>query len=205
MGALSFLWVKTQASARGGEVWPQQSLQKRAREALRSARSAVRSGADQVRVMRTFDNAERVILPFADPRAYTDRLNELFTPSAGHASTRSRPYRRSAAWRGESDRDQQGAGGDAVTISRLGSHTGTGEEWADREMPSRRPTHRPSSAPVAVSGWAATLPFRRDPSAAELLWRAGCDPHPARVGAAAGMTWRRRTGWPRYARTVDQR
>jgi len=34
------------------------------------------------RVMRTFDNGRSgVILPFADPRAYTDRLNELFTPS----------------------------------------------------------------------------------------------------------------------------
>ena len=34
------------------------------------------------RVMRTFDNGRSgVILPFADPRAYTDRLNSLFTPS----------------------------------------------------------------------------------------------------------------------------
>ena len=34
------------------------------------------------RVMRTFDYGRSgVILPFADPRAYTDRLNELFTPS----------------------------------------------------------------------------------------------------------------------------
>ena len=34
------------------------------------------------RVMRTFDNGRSgVILPFADPRAYTDRLNDLFTPS----------------------------------------------------------------------------------------------------------------------------
>jgi len=34
------------------------------------------------RVMRTFDYGRSgVILPFADPRAYTDRLNALFTPS----------------------------------------------------------------------------------------------------------------------------
>jgi len=34
------------------------------------------------RVMRTSaDGRSGVILPFADPRAYTDRLNELFTPS----------------------------------------------------------------------------------------------------------------------------
>ena len=34
------------------------------------------------RVMRAFDYGRSgVILPFADPRAYTDRLNALFTPS----------------------------------------------------------------------------------------------------------------------------
>ena len=34
------------------------------------------------RVMRiSADGRSGVILPFADPRAYTDRLNELFTPS----------------------------------------------------------------------------------------------------------------------------
>ena len=36
------------------------------------------------RVMRTFDYGRSgVILPFADPRAYTDRLNALFTPLDG--------------------------------------------------------------------------------------------------------------------------
>jgi hypothetical protein len=45
------------------------------------------------RVMRTFDNGRSgVILPFADPRAYTDRLNELFTPSGW-----TRAYRRRSA------------------------------------------------------------------------------------------------------------
>ena len=50
----------------------------------------------------------------------------------------------------------------------------------------RRPTPRPSSAPVAVSGWAATSTFRRDRRAAEFPCRANGDPHPARVSAAAG-------------------
>jgi len=55
------------------------------------------------RVMHTFDYGRSgVILPFADPRAYTDRLNDLFTPSAGRASTRSRPCHRFAAWSGAS-------------------------------------------------------------------------------------------------------
>ena len=34
------------------------------------------------RVMRTLDDRwSGAILPFADPRAYTDRLNQLFTPA----------------------------------------------------------------------------------------------------------------------------
>ena len=41
------------------------------------------------RLMRTSnDGRTGLILPFADPRAYTDRLNELFTPRDGRASTR---------------------------------------------------------------------------------------------------------------------
>ena len=54
----------------------------RAREALRATRSPVRSGARQVaRDAHLQRWPSVVILPFADPRAYTDRLNELFTPS----------------------------------------------------------------------------------------------------------------------------
>ena len=66
------------------------------------------------RVMRTFDNGRSgVILPFADPRAYTDRLNELFTPSGW-----TREYTISTVpslcrmERGKVDRHQQGAGCD---------------------------------------------------------------------------------------------
>jgi hypothetical protein len=35
------------------------------------------------------DNKKGRVTPYADPRAYTDRLNEVVTPSAGHESTRS--------------------------------------------------------------------------------------------------------------------
>jgi hypothetical protein len=31
------------------------------------------------------------VIPYADPRAYTDRLNSLFTPPAGHGNTPSIP------------------------------------------------------------------------------------------------------------------
>jgi hypothetical protein len=87
------------------------------------------------RVMRTFDNGRSgVILPFADPRAYTDRLNELFTPSGW-----TREYTISTVpslcrmERGKAIVTSKVLIATAVTITRLGSHTGTGEEWADRE------------------------------------------------------------------------
>ena len=49
---------------------------------------------DQVqwRVTNTTNDKNRgQVVPYADPRAYTDRLNALFSPRAGPASTRSRP------------------------------------------------------------------------------------------------------------------
>jgi hypothetical protein len=47
---------------------------------------------DQVqwRVTNTTNDKKRgQVVPYADPRAYTDRLNTLFSPRAGRASTRS--------------------------------------------------------------------------------------------------------------------
>jgi hypothetical protein len=86
------------------------------------------------RVMRiSADGRSGVILPFADPRAYTDRLNELFTPSGW-----TREYTISTVpslcrmERGRSIVTSKVLVATAVTITRLGNHTGTGEEWADR-------------------------------------------------------------------------
>src|ERR1035437_2523427 len=87
------------------------------------------------RVMRTSDDRRSgAILPFADPRAYTDRLNQLFTPAGW-----TREYTISTVpslcrmKRGRSIVTSKLLVATAVTINRLGSHTGTGEEWADRE------------------------------------------------------------------------
>jgi hypothetical protein len=87
------------------------------------------------RVMRTSaDGRSGVILPFADPRAYTDRLNNLFTPSGW-----TREYTISTVpslcrmERGKSIVTSKVLVATAVTINRLGNHTGTGEEWADKE------------------------------------------------------------------------
>jgi hypothetical protein len=87
------------------------------------------------RVMRTADDGRSgVVLPFADPRAYTDRLNQLFTPAGW-----SREYSITTVpsltrvERGKVIVTSKVLVATAVTISRLGSHTGTGEEWADRQ------------------------------------------------------------------------
>jgi hypothetical protein len=87
------------------------------------------------RVVRTFDYGRSgVILPFADPRAYTDRLNDLFTPSGW-----TREYTISTVpslcrmERGKAIMTSKVLIATAVTITRLGSHTGTGEEWADHD------------------------------------------------------------------------
>lgn len=72
------------------------------------------------------------VVPFADPRAYTDRLNALFTPAGW---TRKYVVHTSANF-------QRGADERIVakvfvtrdlTIFGVGSHSATGEEWADSE------------------------------------------------------------------------
>ena len=92
---------------------------------------------DQIkwRVMRTSnDGRTGLILPFADPRAYTDRLNQLFTPAGWtRAYTISTVPSLTRMEKGRAIVTSKVLVATAVTISRLGSHTGTGEEWADRE------------------------------------------------------------------------
>ena len=75
------------------------------------------------------------VLPYADPRTYTDRLNQLFTPGGWSRSynvgTVSNIIR--------SENGREFATGKilvtcVLTINRLGSHTGNGEEWADDSM-----------------------------------------------------------------------
>jgi hypothetical protein len=85
------------------------------------------------RVMRTSsDGSSGVVLPFADPRAYTDRLNQLFTPAGWtRAYTVSSVPSLTRVERGKVIVTGKVLVATAVAISRLGSHTGTGEEWAD--------------------------------------------------------------------------
>ena len=85
------------------------------------------------RVMNTTKGrqpARGQVVPYADQRAYTDRLNALFTPAGW---TRKYSIHTSANF--ERSRDQKIAVKVLVTceliIFGLGSHSATGEEWAD--------------------------------------------------------------------------
>jgi hypothetical protein len=87
------------------------------------------------RVMNTTKNqqpARGQVVPYADQRAYTDRLNRLFTPAGW---TRKYTIHTSANF--ERSKDQKIAAKVLVTceltIFGLGSHSATGEEWADNE------------------------------------------------------------------------
>jgi hypothetical protein len=87
------------------------------------------------RVMNTTKKGQPIrgqVVPYADQRAYTDRLNTLFT-SAGW--TRKYTIHTSATF--ERSKDQKIAAKVLVTceltIFGLGSHSATGEEWADND------------------------------------------------------------------------
>src|ERR1035438_8876161 len=92
---------------------------------------------DQIkwRVMRTSnDGRTGLVLPFADPRAYTDRLNQLFTPAGWSCEySISTVPSLTRVDRGKVIVTSKILVASAVTINRLGSHAGTGEAWADRD------------------------------------------------------------------------
>jgi len=87
------------------------------------------------RVMNTTKNGPPLrgqVVPYADQRAYTDRLNALFTPAGW---TRKYTIHTSANF--ERSKDQKIVAKVLVTceltIFGLGSHSATGEEWADND------------------------------------------------------------------------
>ena len=81
------------------------------------------------RVMTVAGNRGQ-IMPYADQRAYTDRLNELFTPAGW---TRKYTVHTSANF--QRSRDKKMVAKVFVTcdltIHGIGSHSATGEEWTD--------------------------------------------------------------------------
>jgi len=72
------------------------------------------------------------LIPYADPRAYTDRLNSLFTPAGW-----TRKYTVHTSTNFERKPDQKTVAKVFVTceltIFGLGSHSATGEEWTDND------------------------------------------------------------------------
>lgn len=79
---------------------------------------------------RAGDKARGQVIPYADQRAYTDRLNALFTPAGW-----TRKYTVNTSPNFQRGKDQKTVAKILVTceltIFGLGTHSATGEEWAD--------------------------------------------------------------------------
>jgi len=90
---------------------------------------------DQVRwrVMNTSNDKKRgQIVPYADPRAYTDRLNALFSPQGWTRTYRVETMNNITRLnKGEAIITGKVLVTCTVMIAGVGSHSGTGEEWAD--------------------------------------------------------------------------
>lgn len=90
---------------------------------------------DQVRwrVMNTSNDKKRgQIVPYADPRAYTDRLNALFSPQGWRRTYRVETMNNITRMnKGEAIITGKVLVTCTVMIVGIGSHSGTGEEWAD--------------------------------------------------------------------------
>jgi hypothetical protein len=85
------------------------------------------------RVVSTSEGGARgQIAPYADPRAYTDRLNEIFTPAGW-----TRRYTVTTSANFERSEDKKLVAKVFVTcdltIHGVGSHSAMGEEWADND------------------------------------------------------------------------
>jgi len=90
---------------------------------------------DQVqwRVTNTTNDKKRgQVVPYADPRAYTDRLNVLFSPQGWTREYKIETMNNiTRVKKGESIISGKVLVTCTVTIIGLWSHSGTGEEWAD--------------------------------------------------------------------------
>jgi len=87
----------------------------------------------QWRVTNTSNDKNRgQVVAYADPRAYTDRLNALFTPQGWTREYKIETMSNlTRVKKGESILSGKVLVSCTVTIFGLGPHSGTGEEWAD--------------------------------------------------------------------------
>src|ERR1035441_2046214 len=84
----------------------------------------------------TSDRRRGQVIAYADPRAYTDRLNTLFTVrgwTREYTVQVIQNFERKGRGNGESTISGKIFVTCKLTIDGLGSHSGLGEEWADNE------------------------------------------------------------------------
>lgn len=80
------------------------------------------------------DGSRGAVIAFADPRAYTDRLNQLFTPTGWTRSYEVATLSSVTRMRkGKLIQTGKVLVTCTLTINGLGCHSGSGEEWADEE------------------------------------------------------------------------
>lgn len=126
------------------------------------------------------DRRRGQVIAYADPRAYTDRLNALFTVrgwTREYTVQVIQNFERKE--RGNSDGTISGKilVTCRLTIGGMGSHTGLGEEWADNETPEHRRKPKHSSALAPALGWAVTCTIW---AAIGLIWTSGSSRYPNR-------------------------
>lgn len=112
---------------------PQQFSSEKIKELVAELEIPFEPALIEWRVTNTAQGQSRgQVVPYADQRAYTDRLNALFSPAGW---TRKYAVHTSASF--ERAKDQKLVAKVLVTcelsIFGLGSHSATGEEWADND------------------------------------------------------------------------
>jgi hypothetical protein len=103
------------------------------------------------------DGRKGRVVPYADPRAYKDRLNQIFTASGW--TRQYTVHTVSPITRVKKDKEIQ-TGKVMVTcvvsITGFGSHAGSGEEWADDENAMTSAEAQAFSAHARALAWGAT-------------------------------------------------
>ena len=154
-------------------------------------------------VRRARSGRRGAVLPFADPRAYTDRLNQVLTPvgwGRSYAlSTVSNLTRR--LWDGKSISTGKVLVTSTVSIHRLGSHVGNGEAWADREHAVTAAEAEAFKRASACFGLGRYLYRFREVwvSLPQSIWRPDHYPGATGLGFASGL--QRIVPWPACAGT----
>ena len=117
------------------------SLEKYSDERVRQLEAALENPFDPSEIKwrvtnTTSDRRRGQVIAYADPRAYTDRLNALFTVrgwTREYAVQVIQNFERKGRGNGESTISGKIFVTCKLTIDGLGSHSGLGEEWADNE------------------------------------------------------------------------